>query len=166
MTLKMVSEVSGVSATHVSEIEGGRTSPTMGTLIRIAAALERPVAFLLEDEALPAVSRIAPDERVREKSPSGSVWERLTTSIPGARIDARRLTTGAGAREILEPVETVRFAVVLDGPVTATTRDLVVPLESGDVFRAPPGEVAWIGGAKGNGHVLVISVRDRPDLLL
>ncbi len=43
MTLKDVAVKSGMSATHISEIERGKTSPTIGCLQKIAAALdERP----------------------------------------------------------------------------------------------------------------------------
>ena len=39
MTLKIVEGRSGLSSTHISEIERGMTSPTIGALIRIAHAL-------------------------------------------------------------------------------------------------------------------------------
>ena len=39
LTLKQIEAMVGISATHVSEIERGRTSPTVGALARIAEAL-------------------------------------------------------------------------------------------------------------------------------
>ncbi len=49
MTLKEVAVRSGMSATHISEIERGRTSPTIGALERISKALgERPAHFVEE----------------------------------------------------------------------------------------------------------------------
>ena len=41
LTFRQGEEVSGLSATHLSEIERGRTSPTIGALTRIARALGR-----------------------------------------------------------------------------------------------------------------------------
>lgn len=56
MTLKEVAQRCGMSATHISEVERGKTSPTIGALQRIAAALgEKTSHFVREDE----FSRIA-----------------------------------------------------------------------------------------------------------
>jgi transcriptional regulator with XRE-family HTH domain len=50
LTLKQVESASGLSATHLSEIERGRTSPTIGALLRIARALEKDVSYFIEHE--------------------------------------------------------------------------------------------------------------------
>ena len=51
MTLKEVAQRCGMSATHISEVERGKTSPTIGALQRIAAALgEKPSHFVREEE--------------------------------------------------------------------------------------------------------------------
>ena len=50
MTLKQVEHSCGLSATHLSEIERGRTSPTIGALVRIARALEKDASFFIESE--------------------------------------------------------------------------------------------------------------------
>ena len=39
LTLKSIEASAGISATHISEIERGKTSPTLGALLRIAGAL-------------------------------------------------------------------------------------------------------------------------------
>lgn len=54
MTLKEVAQRCGMSATHISEVERGKTSPTIGALQRIAAALgEKPAHFVREEEFSP-----------------------------------------------------------------------------------------------------------------
>ncbi len=53
MTLKDLEERGGISATHVSEIERGKASPTIGALGRIAAALGLRPATLVEPRSLP-----------------------------------------------------------------------------------------------------------------
>lgn len=54
MTLKEVAERCGMSATHISEVERGKTSPTVGALQRIAAALgEKTSYFVHEDTSRP-----------------------------------------------------------------------------------------------------------------
>ena len=45
MTLKQVEQAAALSATHVSEIERGRTSPTIGALVRIARALQKDTSY-------------------------------------------------------------------------------------------------------------------------
>jgi len=56
MTLKELEERGGISATHVSEIERGKASPTVGALGKIATALGVRPAALMEPRALPEVS--------------------------------------------------------------------------------------------------------------
>jgi transcriptional regulator with XRE-family HTH domain len=56
MTLKDLEERGGISATHVSEIERGKASPTIGALGKIAAALGLRPAALVEPRLLPDVS--------------------------------------------------------------------------------------------------------------
>lgn len=48
LTLKQIEAKVGVSATHVSEIERGNTSPTIGALERIASALGVAPSYLLD----------------------------------------------------------------------------------------------------------------------
>ena len=50
MTLKQVADASGMSPTHISEIERGRTSPTVGALLRIARALGKSATYFVEEE--------------------------------------------------------------------------------------------------------------------
>ncbi len=47
-TLKDIESKVGVSATHVSEIERGKTSPTVGALAKIASALQVNPSFLVD----------------------------------------------------------------------------------------------------------------------
>lgn len=56
MTLKDLEERGGISATHVSEIERGKASPTVGALGKIAAALGLRPATLVEAQPLPDAS--------------------------------------------------------------------------------------------------------------
>lgn len=63
VTLKQVEAAVGVSATHVSEIERGKTSPTIGALAKIASALKVDMAFLLEAPPADRVHVSRPDDR-------------------------------------------------------------------------------------------------------
>src|SRR5436309_4807248 len=63
LTLKELEERGGISATHVSEIERGKASPTIGALGRIARALGLRPATLVEPHMLPEVAVTRAAER-------------------------------------------------------------------------------------------------------
>ncbi len=56
LTLKQIEAKVGVSATHISEIERGKTSPTIGALEKIATALEVPPSHLIDIPPLPELT--------------------------------------------------------------------------------------------------------------
>lgn len=89
LSLKALEAQAGISATHISEIERGLTSPTIGVLSRIAQALRRDVSYFLEDEALEEVCHLGAEDESFEPLPwGGGRLRRLTRLIPGARLSA------------------------------------------------------------------------------
>lgn len=56
LTLKDVETRGGISATHVSEIERGKASPTVGALGRIAEALGMRAASIVSPRLLPEIT--------------------------------------------------------------------------------------------------------------
>ena len=68
MTLKNVEAKASISATHISEIERGKTSPTIGALLRIADALEKDPAYFIEADELDDVSFIALEDRQKPRA--------------------------------------------------------------------------------------------------
>lgn len=63
LTLKQIEARVGVSATHVSEIERGNTSPTIGALERIADALGVLPCYLIDIPPLPELRVQRHDDR-------------------------------------------------------------------------------------------------------
>ncbi|HEX7880791.1 MAG TPA: XRE family transcriptional regulator [Candidatus Eisenbacteria bacterium] len=102
MTLKEMDESAGLSATHISEIERGKTSPTIGALIRIAAALGREASFFVEPQVLPDIARTSRSERFQQPFGSARI-EVQTPGVPGGRLKALTLH--------LEPSVPLRLAV-------------------------------------------------------
>jgi transcriptional regulator with XRE-family HTH domain len=90
MTLKQVADSSGMSPTHISEIERGRTSPTVGALLRIAKALGKSATYFVEDEELPSVSVVRRHERAHHTVTEGGQGiaglDFLTRGIPAGRL--------------------------------------------------------------------------------
>lgn len=87
LTLKMIEAEVGVSATHVSEVERGRTSPTVGALCKIAKALGVNPSHLIDFPIGDEVSVTEPGKRliISGPIPVGSA-EVLTQQQPHAEI--------------------------------------------------------------------------------
>jgi transcriptional regulator with XRE-family HTH domain len=89
LTLKTIEARAGVSATHISEIERAKTSPTIGALAKIAAALGKDITYFLENEPLEDVCHLHPGDRDPAALPWGrGRYSRLTRRVPGARLSA------------------------------------------------------------------------------
>ncbi|MDH3217391.1 MAG: XRE family transcriptional regulator [Candidatus Krumholzibacteria bacterium] len=63
LTLKDVELKAKVSATHVSEIERGMTSPTVGALTKIARAMGTEPSYFLKSEVYPRVCVVRKGKR-------------------------------------------------------------------------------------------------------
>jgi DNA-binding XRE family transcriptional regulator len=95
LTLKQVEEACGLSATHLSEIERGRTCPTIGALTRIAQALGRAASYFVEAEELPDVAHLPRGGHAGFVAACGTRVEPLTSGVPGSHLFAYRLGLGA-----------------------------------------------------------------------
>ncbi|MDX6663670.1 MAG: hypothetical protein QOG09_1772 [Solirubrobacterales bacterium] len=123
LSLRELSERSGVSAPMLSQVERGETSPTLAIANRIAAGLGLTLSQLLRlDEGEHVVVIRRRDRRRRRRH--GHEVEELTPPLPGQRVDVsvHQLDAGAvtGAAEdppIHEPGSR-ETAVVLEGAAT------------------------------------------------
>jgi transcriptional regulator with XRE-family HTH domain len=152
LTLKAIEARAGVSATHISEIERGKTSPTIGSLSKIAAALGKDITYFLEKDELDEVSHLRPEQREAEPLPWGA-WQltRLTRLVPGARLAAYQVRLDPNGRSSPEHAHegnelyhvlrgTVRFAVAGQEHVLATGDSLHLRAERSHRYvNAGPG---------------------------
>lgn len=152
-TLREVESASGFSSTHISEIERGRTSPTIGALIQIAHALEKDPSFFIEERELDEVAvtnpgrRATVDPELMNVEGTGILLEGLTPGILGGRIEVIEmiLEPGAHGRIIYLPPQVDVCIVCLEGgmevdhperPITFGPDDSShVVLEPGLTFR-------------------------------
>jgi transcriptional regulator with XRE-family HTH domain len=137
LTLKAVEASSGVSATHVSEIERGAASPTVGALVRIARALGRRPGYFLEENEMGDVSVVTRADRVRESAAPGVGVERLSAGIPGGRVQAIQVTLapGRGRRPLPHAHAGVEAILVLAGRVGVTVDGSEHSLGAGDAIH-------------------------------
>jgi transcriptional regulator with XRE-family HTH domain len=122
LSLRDLSERTGVSAPMLSQVERGETSPTLAVAEKIAAGLELTLSQLLRlDEDRHVVVVRARERRARRRG--GHKVEELTPPLPGQRADvsvhtlaAGAATGGAGDPPLHEPGSR-ETAVVLAGEV-------------------------------------------------
>jgi XRE family transcriptional regulator, regulator of sulfur utilization len=137
LSLRELAERCGVSATTLSQVERGESSPSLTVAGRIAEGLELSLSQLLRlDEGRHLVVVRAGSGRRRERS--GHAVEELTPPLPGQRADVSIHTLAAGAATggaedppLHEPGsrETV---VVIDGAVELLVDSEVHELAAGD----------------------------------
>jgi transcriptional regulator with XRE-family HTH domain len=135
LTLKNVEAKASISATHISEIERGKTSPTIGALIRIADALGRDPAYFIEDEELDDVSFVALEDRKQCKlDRCPGTREMLTKSIPSGKINAQLIVLAPSRSDdcILHAHDGDEAALVLQGTVRFTIGEASHELVEGD----------------------------------
>ncbi|MDD3642312.1 MAG: XRE family transcriptional regulator [Candidatus Krumholzibacteria bacterium] len=135
LTLKNVEAKAGISATHISEIERGKTSPTIGALVRIAEALGRDPAYFIEDDELSDVSFVAlEDRRMRSLEEAAGEAAILTESIPSGKISAQLITLAPNpeGKLAVHAHDADEAALVLKGSVRFSVEGTEHLLEEGD----------------------------------
>ncbi len=97
LSLRDLSERSGVSAPMLSQVERGETSPTLAVAGRIASGLELSLSQLLRIDEGGAVSVVRAGEDKPTRTRGGHRTEVLTPSLPGQRAELSRHVLAPGA---------------------------------------------------------------------
>jgi transcriptional regulator with XRE-family HTH domain len=151
LTLKNVEAKAGISATHISEIERGKTSPTIGALIRIAEALGKDPAYFIEDEELNDVSFIALEDRqTRKLEKAAGETEILTNSIPSGKIDSQLITLAPSPDSDIElhSHDADEAVLILSGNVRFKVEDSEYTLGEGDsIYYVGSQEHGYVNGS-------------------
>jgi transcriptional regulator with XRE-family HTH domain len=136
LTLKQVGEKAKVSATHLSEIERGKTSPTVGALARIARALGQEPAELVGDESLPAVCVVRRGE-CRSWSSGAITFSSLSHGVRPHELSILELTLAPGNPGVTDVpgVTGEALVVVLDGEVEVDLAGKRHALRAGDALH-------------------------------
>jgi len=99
LSLRDLSERSGVSAPMLSQVERGETSPTLAVASRIASGLDLRLSQLLRLDEEGSVTIVRGAERRRGGSAtSGHAFEILTAPLPGQRVELSRHVLAPGAQ--------------------------------------------------------------------
>ena len=166
LTLKDLELRGDISATHVSEIERGRASPTVGALGRIARALGMTPASLLEPHVLPEVSLMRATERAAYRLCLGEATvEPVTRPVLGAALGAQLLVLPPGHESTFHHQhEGEEWAIALAGTAEVRVDGEPYVLREGDSihFRAHC-EHSYASRSSAPATLLVAS-RPRPSL--
>jgi transcriptional regulator with XRE-family HTH domain len=136
-TLKELASLTGFTEAYLSQVENGRTSPTLASLKKIATAYELSVVELLADEP-PANSQIVLRREQRRNLISGAegmIKEMLVGSQNGKRMEPLLVTInpleGSGGQYNHAGEE---FGMVLGGTLELSVEDNVFRVRKGDTF--------------------------------
>jgi transcriptional regulator with XRE-family HTH domain len=130
LTLASVSELTGLNIGYLSQVENDKASPSLETLAALAAALDVPIAWFLEQSVAPRVVRAADRPRRRVARSGGTL-----TQVDGGV--ARDLAIFEGS---MPPGQSTGFHahpgdehhIVLEGRIRITQGDSVVEAGPGD----------------------------------
>jgi transcriptional regulator with XRE-family HTH domain len=137
LTLKQLEEACGLSATHLSEIERGKTSPTVGALTRMARALRKEPAFFIELDERADAARCPQGAAAGVEVSRGVTAEALSPGIPGGTVYAYRLRLRSGARISFDRTEVAGDAIVYltRGEAEVTVGERCERLTAGDAIH-------------------------------
>jgi transcriptional regulator with XRE-family HTH domain len=137
LSLRDLSERSGVSAPMLSQVERGETSPTLAVAAKIAAGLELTLSQLLRlDEGQHVVVSRASGRRRNNRG--GHRFEELTPPMPGQRADVSLhvlepgATTGGRTDPPMHEPGSRETAVVLAGTLALVVDGTRYELPEGD----------------------------------
>lgn len=144
-----MADKAGLSIRPVRELEAGRSSPSLATIVAIVDALSITLDGLI------AAARVK--EPRYGLLPAGEVRRgdnELVVSIDQPRLKVRIVDVDAGHHVDLP--EGAAFAHVLGGSVTATLDDEQVKLGRGDSLHSGPGVLTELAAADGHVQMLLV----------
>ena len=133
LTVQQLAEATGLSKGFVSQVENGRTSPSLATLQDLAKSLETSVAFLVvEEDLVPYVVRRAQRPHMSVNG-NGSRVE-VMSAQPRRNLELLQADLPPGVsmcdkRHFHHGEEVV---LCIEGRITLTCGEHVVQLEAGD----------------------------------
>jgi len=163
LTLKDLEERGGISATHISEIERGKASPTVGALGRIARALGMRPATLVEPRVLPEVTVMRATERSAVRIQVGTATlEAVTEPVQGAELGAQLLTLPIGREPAFSHRhEGEEWATVLHGGAEIAVDGAMFVLREGDSIHFRAHHAHSYSNLASNPAVLLVATRPR-----
>jgi DNA-binding XRE family transcriptional regulator len=159
ISLTELSRLTGIAASNLSSIELNKTSPTLGTILKIAEAFGMRVAPFL-DEVLYRKAVVRKGKKP-EQPDNGQMRPRslnLTDDVMLNMMDARIIHLLPNMEPVLaETPGTDRFAYCLEGEISVEVKnDHFYCLVKGDSIYLLPDAVAYFNVTEGPGASLLL----------
>lgn len=160
LSLAELSNRTGIAASNLSSIELGKSSPTLSTLIKIAAAFGMRAGQFLEDAFHKKAVLCARGEgkELKTGSPEISV-QVLTGDRAFSRLRAGIIRLAASSSYV-HAEKTDRFLHCLEGRLSATVEDESYTLHSGDsLYVLPDAALNLANTGHADASVLVVCLK-------
>ncbi|WP_417624313.1 helix-turn-helix domain-containing protein [Paremcibacter congregatus] len=131
LTLKQLSDKSGVSAPFISQAERNQTVPSMVSLVKLAEAMDVGVMYFMEvphDDSI--IKRAASPHRIEMDSPVDYI--QLGSDLPDQKMDFILMNIPAGHAFPVDQREGEDCLYVLEGELYVETGDVKTVLTKGD----------------------------------
>ena len=163
LTLKDLEQRGGISATHVSEIERGKASPTVGALGRIAHALGLRPATLVEPHVIPEINITrAADRKGLEVKWGTATFEPVTEPLRCASVGAQLVTLPIGRDPALtHRHEGEEWLMVMSGAAEISVDDRTYVLREGDSIHFRSHRTHGYANLSSSPAVLLLGVLPR-----
>jgi transcriptional regulator with XRE-family HTH domain len=139
LTLKEVAARCGMSATHISEVERGKTSPTIGALERICDALEENPAHFVREESFPrALLTHETDQRsnyMRDVEGRSMQYSFLSPGLADGMLQVFERRMPPGSKTTSYPRIAEMVLLCMSGMVRVTVADESNVLRDGDSIQ-------------------------------
>lgn len=159
MTIEALADASGLTKSFLSKVERGRSTPSVAALLRIAAALEIPLANLFENNATRHLLRAGDYPRI-EFGGKG-LAEFLLTPHAEQRVQVLLSRISAGGGSGAEPYQLpgeVEFLHVIEGVLEIRFSDGPITLGAGDSLTFEPSTHRSFGVPDGGPNTTVLWV--------
>lgn len=119
LTLRQLSDLSGLSVSMLSQIESGSADPSLGSLRKLAQVFEASIATLFSDPDAPNVSISRPGARHRLSGADAEfVYERLTPGRGDLEVLTADIPPGAASSAQTWGHPSTECAYVISGELT------------------------------------------------
>jgi len=138
MTLKELSERTGLSIGFLSQVERGNSSLAITSLQKIAKALEVPIVAFFQAEENPNYKVCAKDRKPFRIEGSSATYVRLSGRFPGRSLEPLLVELAPHQSQEMpfsHPGE--EFYFVLEGRITLVVDDTPYELSAGDSIHFP-----------------------------
>lgn len=133
LTLRELSEMTGLSVSMLSQIENGTADPSLGSLRTLANVFEASIATLFSDPDAPAVMVSRPGQRhILSAVGADFAYERLTPGRGDLEVLTAEIPPGAASSPRTWAHPSTECAFVISGTLTVEVAGETIELTTGE----------------------------------